>query len=222
VAEFRIPAYHRSKRKLPPVTYRRHPPLVKLFRELLCEEAHKPVKGTDSRPMRADARRNRERLLEVAADAFARDGADASLEEIARQAGVGIGTLYRNFPSREALMEMVFRRNVDQLVTRTEQLMSSLPPDEALAAFMEQFVAYVATKRGLATHLKTVLSADAELFVYTHSRIHEAISTLIKAAVESGRIRADAEPDDVLRALSGVCLASDASGSQDQACRISR
>jgi AcrR family transcriptional regulator len=172
--------------------------------------------------MRADARRNRERLLQAAADAFARDGADASLEEIARQAGVGIGTLYRNFPSREALMEMVFRRTVDQLVDSADRLLSSLPPDEALAEFMERFVAYVATKRGLAAHLKTVLSADAELFVYTHSRMNEAISTLIKAAVESGRIRADVEPDDVLRALSGVCLASDAPGWQDQACRLSR
>jgi AcrR family transcriptional regulator len=172
--------------------------------------------------MRSDARRNRERLLAAAADAFARDGANASLEEIARKAGVGIGTLYRHFPSREALMEMVYRRNVDQLAESAENLLATLPPDEALAEFMERFVAYVATKRGMATHLKTVLSADAELFTYTQSRMNSVVDSLIKAAADAGRIRPDVASDDVLRALSGVCLASDAPGWQDQACRISR
>ena len=178
--------------------------------------------AVDGRPMRADARRNRERLIEVATEAFDRDGADASLEEIARQAGVGIGTLYRHFPSREALMEAIFRRNVDQLTDGAVQLLDTLPPDEALAEFMQQFVAYVASKKGLAAHLKTVISADSELFQYTHSKMNAAIRDLVDAAAASGQIRADVDGTDVLRALSGVCLANDSPGWQEQASRISR
>ena len=108
-----------------------------------------------SRPMRADARRNREQLLEVASDAFSEYGVDASLEDIARRAGVGIGTLYRHFPSRDALLEAVFRRNVDQLADSADELLRELPPDRALDEFMRRFVAYVASKKGLASHLKS-------------------------------------------------------------------
>ncbi len=174
-----------------------------------------------TRPMRADARRNHDRLVEVASEAFARDGVDASLEEIARQAGVGIGTLYRHFPSRDALLETVFRRNVDQLTDSAEELLAELPPEEALAEWMQRFIAYVASKKGLAAHLKSVLSADSELFAYSHGRMNAAILRLVTAAAESGGIRRDADPDDLLRALSGVCLMNDAPGWQDQACRIS-
>jgi AcrR family transcriptional regulator len=186
----------------------------------VANPTHTPI-NPGGRPLRADAQRNRERLLEAAATAFARDGAGASLEDIARQAGVGVGTLYRHFPNREVLMEAIFRRDVTELAEGAHTLLEQMPPDAALAEFMQRFVAYVANKKGLATHLKAVLSEDAELFAYTHAMMNAAIAELVEAAAEAGQIRADVAGTDVLRALSGVCLASDAPGWQDQACRIS-
>src|SRR5580704_6119469 len=109
-----------------------------------------------TRQQRSDARRNRDRLVEVAAEAFAANGIDASLEDIARKAEVGVGTLYRHFPNRDALLEAVFRNNVDQLCDQADELLATLPPVEALGAWMKAFVAYVASKRGLAMHLKSV------------------------------------------------------------------
>ncbi len=173
------------------------------------------------RPQRADARRNRDRLVEVASDAFAEHGVDTSLEEIARRAGVGIGTLYRHFPSRDALLEAVFRRNVDQLADGATQLLETMPPADALAAWMQRFVAYVATKKGLAAHLKTVVSADSDVFAYSHLRMHETIRHLVESAVAAGEIRGDIDAADLLRALSGVCLMADNPGWQEQACRVS-
>ena len=173
-----------------------------------------------SRPMRADARRNREQLLEVASDAFRECGVEASLEEIARRAGVGIGTLYRHFPSRDALLEAVFRRDVEQVADRAQELLRELPPDRALDEWMRSFVNYVAGKKGLATHLKTVLSADSPLFVYAHERMNASMRGLVLAAAAAGAIREDVDPADLLRALSGVCLAADEPGWQEQACRI--
>jgi AcrR family transcriptional regulator len=175
-----------------------------------------------TREQRADARRNRERLLEVAADAFAAYGVDASLEEIARTAGVGVGTLYRHFPTRDALIEAVFRRNLDQLVVTADELLANKPPVEALDEFLSQFVGYVATKKGLAMHLKSVVSADSEIFTYSHERMTTAITGLVEAAIADGSIRPDIEPMDVLRGISGVCLMSDATDPawQDQARRI--
>lgn len=175
-----------------------------------------------TRPMRADARRNRDRLLEVASDSFSKHGVDASLEDIAREAGVGIGTLYRHFPSRDALMETVFRRNVDQLAETAGGLLETMPADQALAEWMQRFVAYVASKKGLATHLKTVVSADSDLFAYSHGKMNATIRHLVDAAVEAGAIRDDVDPTDLLRGLSGVCLMADQPGWEQQACRISR
>ncbi len=172
--------------------------------------------------MRADACRNRDRLLEVAADAFAKHGVDASLEDIARTAGVGVGTLYRHFPNRDALMEAVFRRNIDQLRDAALELMQTLPPDEALEQWMRRFVSYVATKKGLASHLKSVVAADSDLFAYSHDTMNKSMRMLIEAAAASGAIRDDVEPADVLRALSGVCLMAEGPSWQDQACRVSQ
>jgi AcrR family transcriptional regulator len=174
-----------------------------------------------TRAQRADACRNRDRLLEVASEAFARDGVEASLEGIARTAGVGVGTLYRHYPNRDVLMEAVYRRNVDQLVADAEELLEHKPAGEALNEWMRRFVAYVATKKGLAVHLKTVVGADSELFASSQQRLSETMRRLVDAARESGDIRDDADPMDVLRALSGVCLMGDLPGWQDQACRIS-
>jgi len=175
-----------------------------------------------ARPMRADACRNRERLLTVAGEVIARDGVDASLEDIARTAGVGIGTLYRHFPSRDALLEAVYRHNIEQLREAAEQLLQTVPADQALAEWMRRFVAYVAGKKGLAAHLKTVVSADSDLFAYSYEAISQTMRQLVAAAAASGAIRDDVEPADLLRALSGVCLMADQPGWQDQACRISQ
>lgn len=174
-----------------------------------------------TRQQRSDARRNRDRLVEVAAAAFAAHGIDASLEEIARQAEVGIGTLYRHFPNRDALLEAVFRSNVDQLSEQADEFLATLPAVEALAAWMQAFVGYVAAKRGMANHLKSVVSHDAEIFAYSHSRMDAAITKLVTAAIEDGAIRADVDPQDVLKALGGVCMMADGDGWQDQARRIS-
>jgi len=179
----------------------------------------------DARPgraPRADAARNRERLLEVAAEAFAREGVDASLEKIAKTAGVGVGTLYRHFPTRDALVEAVFRRNVEAVVIEADELLASKPPGEALAEWMQRFVSYVAAKRGLASHLKSVLAEDSELFTHSHAQLSSTIDRLVTSASQAGDIRGDADPADVLRALSGVCLMGDVPGWQDQARRISR
>lgn len=174
------------------------------------------------RAQRADACRNRDRLLEVASAAFARHGVEASLEGIARDAGVGIGTLYRHFPSRDALMEAVYRHNLDQLLADAAELLETKPPVEALDEWMQRFVAYVATKKGLAAHLKTVVAADSDLFTTTHDRLNAAVGRMVDAGVRSGGIRPDADPEDLIRALAGVCMTSDLPGSNEQVCRISR
>jgi AcrR family transcriptional regulator len=174
-----------------------------------------------TRPQRADARRNRERLLEAASVAFGERGTDASLEEIARSAGVGIGTLYRHFPTRDALMAEVFRRNVDELCDGADQLLAELPPDEALCEWMQRFVRYVAVKKGLATHLKSVIAADSELFTYSHGRVTGTFESLLTAAKDAGTIRSDVAADDLLHALSGICMVSEGD-TQQQGCRMSR
>jgi AcrR family transcriptional regulator len=174
------------------------------------------------RAPRADACRNRDRLLEVASATFARDGVEASLERIAKDAGVGIGTLYRHFPSRDALMEAVYRHNVDQLIADADDLLAAKPPVEALDEWIQRFIAYVATKKGLAAHLKTVVSADSDLFTSSFERLNATMARLVRAAEDSGGIRTDVDPADVLRALAGVCMTSDMTQSKDQTCRISR
>ncbi|HEX3706581.1 MAG TPA: helix-turn-helix domain-containing protein [Mycobacteriales bacterium] len=173
------------------------------------------------RAMRADAQRNRDKLVEVAAIAFARDGIDTSLEDIARTAEVGIGTLYRHFPSRDALLEAVFRHNVDDIAGQADELLETLPADQALAEWMSRFVRYVATKKGLATHLKSVVSHDAEIFAYSHDRMDTTMRRMVETGQKQGTIRLDVDYHDVLKGLSGVCMMSDVPGWQDQACRVS-
>ncbi len=173
-----------------------------------------------ARAQRADACRNRDRLLEVASAAFAARGVDVSLEWIAKEAGVGIGTLYRHFPTRDALIEAVYRNYVDLLCDGTEELRSSLPPDEALAEWMQRFVAFVAVKKGLATYLKSVVSAESDLFHSAHARVQETIGGLVAAATEAGTIREHVDGTDLLRALSGICMISDQPGGPEQRARV--
>jgi AcrR family transcriptional regulator len=172
------------------------------------------------RAPRSDAARNRERLLEAASEAFTRDGVDASLEGIAKTAGVGVGTLYRHFPSRDCLMEAVYRHNLDQLIADADELLASKPPVEALEAWMLRFPAYVATKKGLAAHLKSVVSADSDLFTSSQERMRATMQKMLDAAAADGGIRPDVDPGDVIRALAGVCMTSDMTTAPDQTCRL--
>jgi AcrR family transcriptional regulator len=160
-----------------------------------------------TRPQRVDARRNRDRLLAEAASAFADRGIDVPLDEIARCSDVGIGTLYRHFPTRDALIEAVYRREVELLCVAADELLEDCPASEALQQWLERFVDYVAAKRGMAEAVKSVVGADSALFAESHRRISDSINRLVAAGVESGAIRGDVEPMDLLRAVSGICLA---------------
>jgi AcrR family transcriptional regulator len=173
--------------------------------------ADDPVDGRAATPraVRKDAQRNRDALLIAAADAFAERGVECSLEEIARRAGVGIGTLYRHFPNRDALIEAVYRREVATLCDRVPDLLGKHQPIDALRMWLREFAGYVARKRGMAMALKSALGPDNELFTESHRRMHEAFDAVLRAAVDSGEVRPDANPDDLMRGLSGICMASD-------------
>lgn len=158
------------------------------------------------RPLRADARLNREKLVGAAAELFASDGVDVSLEAVARRAGLGIGTLYRHFATREALVEAVYRQEVDRLCSAADELLATYPPDVALQEWMRRFVAYAATKRGLAGALQAIVASSSALYANTRERLLGAITTLLRAAVEAGSLRSDMEPEDVFQAMCGVWL----------------
>lgn len=170
--------------------------------------------------LRADARRNHDKLVETAAAAFAKHGVDASLEDIARRAGVGIGTLYRHFPTREHLVEVVYRREVEALCAAAEELASKNAPDVALEQWMQRFVDYIATKRGLATSLRILLSTNSTLFSDTSGKVSLALRRLVEAAVADGSIRSDIDSTDVIHALSGIYSAPDTEDWRDRSRRL--
>jgi AcrR family transcriptional regulator len=155
------------------------------------------------RKPRADAQRNRERLLEAAKAAFAESGPDVSLDEIARRTGVGIGTLYRHFPNRDAIVEAVYRREVQQLADAATRLMETLPAGEALHQWMRLFVDYIATKKVIGSALTSIVGGASELYVASGVLITGAMSALVERASGAGDIRRDVDPDDLLRALVG-------------------
>jgi len=161
-----------------------------------------------SRPVlrkpRADAQRNRERILEVAKEAFTRSGASASLDDIAKEAGVGAGTLYRHFPTRDALLEAVYRTEVEKLAAAEQKFAQAMTPVEALRSWMLLFVDYIATKQIIAPALNTFVGGPSKLYEGSRAKIKGAIDSLVKRAIKSGEIRRDLEPFDLLRALIGV------------------
>jgi AcrR family transcriptional regulator len=157
-----------------------------------------------SRKPRTDAQRNRERSLEVAQEAFTRSGANASLDDIAKEAGVGAGTLYRHFPTRDALIETVYRTEVEKLAAAEKEFSENLPPIEALRAWMLLFVDYIATKQIIAPALNSVVGGASKLFEGSRAQVQGAIDSLVKRAIKSRDIRKDLEPFDLLRALIGV------------------
>ena len=169
---------------------------------------------------RADAVRNRERVLEAAKIVFSAGGADASLEAVAKRAGVGIGTLYRHFPTREAVVEAVYRREVDQLVEAVPHLLETSPAGEALHQWMHLFVNYIATKRLIAPSLGAAVSRTSTPHATPAELITRAISTLLKSAVRSGDVRKDIDPSDLLRALVGVSYGNPDAGWEASARRL--
>jgi AcrR family transcriptional regulator len=172
------------------------------------------------RKPRADAVRNRERVLEAAKAVFSAGGPDASLEAVAKRAGVGIGTLYRHFPTREALFEAVYRREVEQLGELAEQLKSEAAPVDALRRWLRSNVEFVATKKGMSAALALAAHGSSELSTYSFDRLTKAVGALLERAVAAGEIRADVGPEDVLRALVGMCYLHDQPGWQASVLRL--
>jgi AcrR family transcriptional regulator len=159
---------------------------------------------TARRP-RSDSIRNRELLLEAAAAVFGEGGPSASLEAVARHAGVGIGTLYRHFPTREALFEAVYRHEVEQLGVLAEQLATESDTVDALRRWLHANVQLVATKKGMLTALAIAVQGKSELYAYSFDRLTRAIATLLDRAISAGEVRADITPENLLRALIGMC-----------------
>ncbi|SEH21345.1 TetR/AcrR family transcriptional regulator [Rhizobium sp. NFR12] len=159
---------------------------------------------TPAPKLRADARRNRDKLVEVAAQAFAEKGVETSLEEIARQAGVGIGTLYRHFPTREHLVELVYRRELTALAAAADELAATHPADKALELWMLRFVGYMATKRGMANSLKIIASSNTTLFAEGFGTIRQALDRLLVNGREANLIRSDIGQADLMHAMSSI------------------
>jgi AcrR family transcriptional regulator len=177
-------------------------------------------KQASVRKPRSDAQRNRERILEVARQAFSRSGANASLDDIAKKAGVGPGTLYRHFPTREELLVAVYRSEMEKLAAAEQKFAEELPPIEALRAWLLLFVDYIAKKQLIAPALNALLGDPKKVFEASYARIWEAIRTLVKRAIENGDIRKDLDPIDLLRALIGVASVATSPDWQQSARRL--
>ncbi len=169
-----------------------------------------PAHAREPRPMRADAQRNYTRLLDAATAAFLEHGADdVSLEEIARRAGVGIGTLYRHFPTRQALLEAVYRDQVDLLSRRAEKLLGAESPGDALADWLRALVKFSSTKRSLTTALLATLGKDSDLLFSCGQRIRGAAESLLARGQQAGVVRPDADAGDLIRLVHAVNIATE-------------
>src|SRR6201998_1378275 len=182
----------------------------------MAKKGSKPVE----RKPRTDAQRNRERILEVAKQAFTRYGADASLDDIAKQAGVGAGTLYRHFPTRDALIEAVYRSEVEKLAAGADRFAASMSPVEALRAWLLLFVDYVAAKHIIAPALNSVAGGPSRLYEGSRSLVQGAIDELVKSAKKSGEVRKDVDASDLLRAVIGVSYVGSGGDWQQSARRL--
>jgi AcrR family transcriptional regulator len=171
------------------------------------------------RQMRADARSNYDRLLVVAAEAFAREGTQTSLKAIAHEAGLGIGTLYRRFPTRETLVEAVYRNEVARLCAAADELLETLPPAQALSAWMGEFVDFMATKQGMSDVLRAVLLSDEDR-MRTRGLLRDAIEKLLDAGVAAGAVRPGIDAYDLLLGLGGITMIAGAENQRDLATRL--
>jgi AcrR family transcriptional regulator len=161
------------------------------------------------RPMRADARRNYGRLVAAARDAFTEHGVEASLDDIARRAAVGPGTLYRHFPTREALLAAVYRGDIEALAGQARDLAEAHPPEEALNGWLRLQLDFIKRKRGLGAAVKTMLGADSETANWCRDAMRSALGELLTRAQDAGAVRTDVEAADVLRLVHGVGAASE-------------
>jgi AcrR family transcriptional regulator len=189
----------------------------------ICQPFAMPTKRPKlaARKPRADAQRNRERILEVAKDAFTQHGASTSLDDVAKQAGVGPGTLYRHFPSREALLEAVYKTEVAKLAAAEQKFAATMSPVEALRAWMHLFIDYIAAKQIIAPALIALVGSSHPKFVEaSYAQVHQAIRALVKRAIDKGDIRPDVDAVDLLRALIGVSSLSNGSDWKQSAIRL--
>lgn len=172
------------------------------------------------RSLRADAQANEDKLLAAAALAFARDGAAATLKQIAKDAGVGIATLYRRFPTREQLVDATYRYETARLATRPADLLGELPADRALRAWMSEVLDYLDAKHGMADTLKTLLQSDERLSSQTREQLTGAVEEFRLSGIAQGVIREDVPASDILMALGGVTLVAGAGPRRPQAERL--
>lgn len=161
------------------------------------------ISALRERPKRADARRNYDKVVVAAREAFGERGASTSLEDIAARAGVGIGTLYRHFPNRQALLEAVYVGEVEDLARSAEEF-AELPPWEALAGWLGRFVSYVKTKHALAGEMLQYMDRSAPLFTGCRTLMYDAGGPLLKRAQEAGVARRDVELADIIQLLMGI------------------
>ncbi|MCU1645254.1 MAG: TetR/AcrR family transcriptional regulator [Nocardia sp.] len=173
----------------------------------------------NSRPLRADAQLNHDRVLEAAAHAFAREGTQASLKAIAKDAGVGIGTLYRRFPTRETLVEATYRNEVTKLCDSALDLLSNAPAPQALRTWMDHFIDFMATKNAMADALRTLLVSEADI-MHTRALLADALATLLAAGAADKTVRSDVDPSDVLMSLGGITLIAGELDQRDLAGRL--
>src|ERR1700751_2623457 len=172
------------------------------------------------RKPRADAQRNRERIMEVAKEAFSRHGANASLDDIAKAARVGPGTLYRHFPTREDLLQAVYRSELEKLAAAERKFAQTMTPIEALRAWLLLFVDAIAAKQLIAPALNTLVGDHKKVFAVSYAQMQEAIRSLVKRAIKSGDIRKDLDAMDLLRALVGVANVASSPDWQQSARRL--
>jgi AcrR family transcriptional regulator len=185
----------------------------------IFEMSRKRSPSAERKP-RADAQRNRERILEVAKVAFTRFGANASLDDIAKESGVGPGTLYRHFPTREELLQAVYRSELEKLAAAGQEFAQTMPPREALRAWLLLFVDGIAAKQLIAPAVNTLVGDPKKVFEASYTQVHEAIRALVKRAIRSGDVRKDLDPIDLLRALVGVANVATSPDWQQSARRL--
>ncbi len=173
-----------------------------------------------ARKPRADAERNRERILEVAKDVFTRDGATASLDDIARRSGIGNATLYRHFPTRDDLIAAVYRSEVEKLAAAEQRFAATMPPLDALRAWMFLFIDCTARKRLIVPALETVAGGSMRLAEGSRPLIRTAFIAAVRRAIDSGDLRSDTDPNDFVRALVGVFHTTDMPGWESSARRL--
>src|SRR5689334_6940062 len=176
--------------------------------------------ATPPSPLRADARRNRERILEAAVRTFSEKGADVPIDTIAKAAGVGSATLYRHFPTREALVEAAYRNELARVCDSAAQLLSDFPPDRAMRLWMDRFIDYLAAKQGMAEALRAAVASGADPFGETLDRLSTAVNTLLRAGAEAGVLRPDIDPVDVGLSLSGISLITSTPAQRGRAGRL--